>query len=145
MAKASGGTRTINRAKYKEASIDKTIDSLSFPLFGNTSTMAIKVNDVFKQKYQKDEAEKVRESVESVSSFSKPVGKYEFISVDKIRPTQEYIGANNLKTIASINFDANDVPYGVQRNGNVYIIDGHHRAAAAILKGDKKIKILLGK
>lgn len=144
MAKASGGTKKINSVKYKEASINNTIDSLSFPLFGNTGTMAIKTNDVFKQKYQKNEAEKVRESVESASSFSKPVGKYEYISVDKIRPTQEYIGANNLKTIASINFDANDVPYGVQRNGNVYIIDGHHRAAA-ILKGNKKKKILLGK
>ena len=145
MAKASGGTRKINSVKYKEASINNTIDSLSFPLFGNTSTMAIKTNDVFKQKYQKEESEKVRASVETASSFSKPIGKYEYVSVDKIRPTQEYIGANNLKTIASINFDANDVPYGVQRNGNIYIIDGHHRAAAAILKGDKKIKILLGK
>lgn len=53
MAKASGGTRKINSVKYKEASINNTIDSLSFPLFGNTSTMAIKTNDVFKQKYQK--------------------------------------------------------------------------------------------
>ena len=32
---------------------------------------------------------------------------------------------------------------GVQRNGNIYIIDGHHRAAVAILKGNKKIRILL--
>lgn len=145
MAKNSGGTRKINSTKYNKKSFNKTVDTLSFPLFGNTSTMAVKVNDVFKQKYQKDEAEKVRESVKSASSFSKPVGKYEYISVNKIRPTQEYIGANNLKTIASINFDANDVPYGVRRNGNIYIIDGHHRAAAAILNGNKKIKILIGK
>lgn len=60
-----------------------------------------------------------------------------------MHPTQEYIGANNLKKIATINFEANDVPYGVQRNGEIYIIDGHHRVAAAILKGNKKIRILL--
>ncbi len=142
MAKASGGTRIINS---KKAAINKMVDTLSFPLFGNTSTLAVRVNDVFKQKYQKDNAEKIRASVEPVSSFSKPVGKYEYVDISKIYPTQEYIGANNLKTIASINFDANDVPYGVLRNGNIYIIDGHHRAAAAILKGNKKIKILLGK
>lgn len=105
--------------------------------------MAVKVNDIFKQKYQKEESEKVRASVETVSSFSKPKGKYEYVSVDKIHPTQEYIGTNNLKAIASINFDSNEVPYGVQRNGNIYIIDGHHRAAVAILKGNKKIRILL--
>lgn len=150
MGKRSNGTRGTNssnsaksRKAYAGGLIDKKVDAISFPLFGNTSTMAVKVNDVFKQKYQKEESEKVRASVETVSSFSKPTGKYEYVSVDKIHPTQEYIGANNLKAIASINFDSNEVPYGVQRNGNIYIIDGHHRAAAAILKGNKKIRILL--
>lgn len=150
MGKRSNGTRGTNssysaksRKAYAGGGIDKKVDAISFPLFGNTSTMAVKVNDVFKQKYQKEESEKVRASVETVSSFSKPTGKYEYVSVDKIHPTQEYIGANNLKAIASINFDSNEVPYGVQRNGNIYIIDGHHRAAVAILKGNKKIRILL--
>ena len=123
--------------------IDKKIDAISFPLFGNTNTMAVKVSDVFKHKYQKNEAEKVRASVESTSSFAKPVGKYESASVSKLHPTQEYIGANNLKKIATINFKANDVPYGVKRDGKIYIIDGHHRVAAAILKGNNKIRILV--
>lgn len=148
MGKRSNGTRgtnSSNSAKSRKADegIDKKVDAISFPLYGNTSTMAVKVNDVFKQKYQKSEAEKVRASVESTSSFAKPIGKYEYVSVNKMHPTQEYIGANNLKKIATINFEANDVPYGVQRNGEIYIIDGHHRVAAAILKGNKKIRILL--
>ena len=142
MAKASGGTR-LSAVQNTTKSISKKVDTISFPLFGDTNTMAVKVNDVFKLKYQKDEAEKIRASVKPISSFSKPIGKYEYIEVSKLHPTQEHIGANNLKTIASIKFDANNVPYGVLRNGKIYVIDGHHRVAAAILKGNKKIRMLV--
>lgn len=61
MDKRSNGTRLTNssnsaksRKAYAGGGIDKKVDAISFPLFGNTSTMAVKVNDVFKQKYQKE-------------------------------------------------------------------------------------------
>lgn len=63
MGKRSNGTRgtnSSNSAKSKKADegIDKKVDAISFPLYGNTSTMAVKVNDVFKQKYQKAKLKK---------------------------------------------------------------------------------------
>lgn len=101
------------------------------------------VNKIFRNNFSKEESDNIRNSLGFESVFSKPSGDIKSVPISKIYPTQEYVGAENLKNISRIKYDKDDIPMAVSKNGKIYIIDGHHRAAIDILNGKKKIRVRL--
>lgn len=140
-------TNSSNSSKARKfqirGGVDKVVDSIATTLFGNTK--AVNVNRIFTNKYNEEEANIIRSSLGYESVFSKPTGDVKAVSVSKIHPTQEYVGAENLKNISRAKIDKNDIPMAILKEGEVYIIDGHHRVAINILNGEKKIKVRLRK
>ena len=149
MGKRSNGTRGTNSSnssrsrKFNGGGVEEYVDKIAFNLYG--STKAVSVDNVFKNKYKKEVAEEVRNSVEYESVFSKPKGDIETVSVSRLHPTQQYLVSENLKNISKIEISEDNLPMGVLRNGKVYVVDGHHRIAADIIKGRRKVRIRLRK
>lgn len=62
----------------------------------------------------------------------------EYVDINSIVPTQKNITIGNLESTNDIGNDTE--AYLVKYKGYYYILDGHHRIANRILKGDNKIK-----
>lgn len=87
--------------------------------------------------------------VANISSIRKKADEYidkgifeelpvEYVNIQYIVPTQKNITINNLKSTKNIS--DNTEAYLVKYKGYYYILDGHHRIANRILRGDNKIK-----
>ena len=63
----------------------------------------------------------------------------ETVNVGDIVPTQRNINVNNLKKVAKVGSDSEEPVMAIRHNGKYYLLDGHHRAANAIIAGDKTI------
>lgn len=62
------------------------------------------------------------------------------IDVRKIIPTQRFITIDNLEDIKDREHERNTGAYLVNYKGMYYIIDGHHRIANKIMKGERIIR-----
>lgn len=70
-------------------------------------------------------------------------GVIEDVDIDKICPCQEVLSKSRVIELI-LYIRENDVPgypAAIRKDGFVYLLDGHHRVAAQILSGKKKIKI----
>lgn len=61
------------------------------------------------------------------------------VSVDPkdIYPTQRNLTASNLEAVSDISRETG--AFGIKKDGKVFILDGHHRVAVNILRGDNPI------
>lgn len=57
------------------------------------------------------------------------------VSIDKLRPTQSTYVADKVEDIAAKPAGGPPVLVG-RHNGKYHVLDGHHRVAGAILRGD---------
>lgn len=72
-------------------------------------------------------------------------GTIEEVSVDIIWPCQSVLSKTHVIELA-LYLNDNDVPgypMGIRINGEVYLIDGHHRVTAQILRGKKTVMMHL--
>lgn len=75
------------------------------------------------------------------------------IPTHTLRSSQPYVYAPHVHNLASVPADAFDTPGGThesdpisvvrKKDGTHVVMDGHHRAAAAILRGDSHVKARL--
>jgi uncharacterized protein (DUF1015 family) len=62
------------------------------------------------------------------------------VPVNAIVPTQRFVSMSNLDSVKGNLKDDNTGAYLVKYNNMYYVIDGHHRIANRILRGDTSIK-----
>lgn len=72
-------------------------------------------------------------------------GTIEEVDVDDIWPCQQVMSKSKLidLTLYVGKNEVPGVPSGIRMDGKICLIDGHHRVAAQILRGTKKVKIHL--
>lgn len=64
-----------------------------------------------------------------------------FVALKDLIPTQKYLNQSQVNDyMRPRRFD--DMPIVATYKGKTYVIDGHHRVAASILRGDDKIKVV---
>ena len=148
MAKSSGGTRGVDRT-HKNGGIQRLsekIDSLSTEWH---NSKVLNLEKVFSHSVASSETQNaVKKAIEERGGFGrwgviKPTETIKEVSLSSLYPTQDMILSSNVKSIAaSISSEGiKEMPTAVNLNGKIYVMDGHHRVAAAILLKQKSIKL----
>lgn len=89
-----------------------------------------------------DYEEKMQEKLHSFKMLENMVQLAQEVDVADIIATQSYVDKADIDAMVA-NFVEGSLPVGYRRNGKVYLNDGHHRVAAQILQGKKKIRMIV--
>lgn len=139
MAKGSGNTRNNGIPSRGVSTAPQSPFSPS-----DLRSYFTSVDKVFYRKYSAADDKTAREiAKDRVGTVFAPKGEIKSISVSSIQPAQEVINASRVLSLATdINKNGlNEIPTGLKVGETVYLLDGHHRVAAQIILGQKKVKI----
>ncbi|MBP7307362.1 MAG: hypothetical protein KA987_14685, partial [Saprospiraceae bacterium] len=132
----------------------KKLDSLKTINAGDNKNPinTVSVNDIFKNTYEQGSVEGIFETKQKIDVDKDAVvrGKSNEgtkdieVSVNDLVPTQAIV--DKADVISKIkgekgNFEQSDKPLVFEKDGKYYIVDGHNRIAADILKGKDKIQV----
>ena len=78
-------------------------------------------------------------SMENLKKF----GKIEAISVSDIVGTEDMLDGEHLTSLVQGTDQPDDLPITIKMREKYYILDGNHKAAAALIRGDKNITALV--
>lgn len=89
--------------------------------------------------YQKTADEYGEVSIENLQK----IGNVENIPVSKIIGSEDYLDGEHINALVSGDIPSDDVIMAIKMRDNYYLMDGNHKAAAALIRGDKNIKALV--
>lgn len=137
------------KGNYGTRSVDKTHTGRgNFFTQEELSRFHTDINRVFPVKYDKVSDDVARELArDRVGTVFAPKGEVENVSVNRIHPCQDGINAKNTTALVeSIKNEGIKEPATALQVGNeIYLLDGHHRVAAAIIAGKKEVPLRIVK
>lgn len=136
--KGNAGTRHVDKTHVKKD------NATGFFTEGELSRFHTDIDRVFRVKYNRESDDIARElAKDRVGTVFAPRGDVEYVSVSKIHPCQDGINAKRtMALVDSIKAEGFKEPAMALRVGNeVYLLDGHHRVAAAIIAGKKRVPL----
>jgi len=112
----------------------------------------VSVNDIFKNTYEQGSADGIFETKQKIDIEMDALVKGKSkegtidieVSVNDLVPTQAIVDKADVASKINGekgNFEQSDKPLVFEKNGKYYIVDGHNRIAADILKGKDKIQV----
>jgi hypothetical protein len=126
-------------------SVDKTHTGRdSFFTESELSRFHTDINRVFPVRYDKESDDVARELArDRVGTVFAPKGEVRNVSVNRIHPCQDGINAKNtMALVESIKNEGIREPATALQVGNeIYLLDGHHRVAAAIIAKKKQVPL----
>ena len=137
--KGNSGTRSVDKTHTGRGNFF-TQDELS--------RFHTDINRVFPVKYDRVSDDVARELArDRVGTVFAPKGDVENVSISKLHPCQDGINAKNTMALFdSIRNEGIKEPATALRVGDeVYLLDGHHRVAAAIIAGKKEVPLRIVK
>lgn len=137
MAKGNGGTR---------ASVNGRVTGTGIFTPDDLSSFFTSVDKVFLKKYNKEDDDTARAlGGDKLGTVFAPKGDVENVSVSSIHPCQPGINAKQVVSLAQDIKEngMNEIPSAIKVGRDVYLLDGHHRVAAQIINGVKKVKVRL--
>jgi hypothetical protein len=150
-----GGTQEADvQVGQEEVGAIKKLDALKTINAGDDKNPinTVSVNDIFKNTYEQGSAEGVFETKQKIDVEMDAVVKGKSnqgttdieVSIDDLIPTQAIV--DKADVVSKIkgekgNFEQSNKPLVFEKDGKYYIVDGHNRIAADILKGRNKIQV----
>lgn len=148
MGKRWGGTRPVDKAHNGEsnAQISDRIDSMSSEWRGSK---VVQLDKVFSHEVASASTQQaIKQAIDERGGFGrwgviKPTETIEEVDLSSLYPTQDMILSSNLKSIVASmkNEGMKEMPTAVNLDGKIYVMDGHHRVAAALLMKQNRIRL----
>ena len=137
MAKGNGGTRTSRGNVSIGANVFTNAD---------LSNYFTSIDKVFPNKYNKEDDDTARALAgDRLGTVFAPKGEIQEVNISAIHPCQSGINAKQVVSLAQDIKEngMNEIPSAIKVGRDVYLLDGHHRVAAEIINGEKKVKVRL--
>jgi hypothetical protein len=125
----------MNYVKTFESFLNESADLSSIFKKKSTVDTYLDMRDFFRDKL----GETYEDDIDKKTKLFDKAKEIE-VDVNDIVPNQDYL---NKEVVSKYQVSQNKLPLGVMFGKDVVLFDGHHRVAADILNGAKKIKMLI--